>query len=515
MKTSIRTINQVVSKEWQIILLFALAKLLIHFLTFSNYELHRDAYLYYAQSEHLAWGYFSAPPATALIGKLSTLIFGNTTFALRFFPALAGALDIIIIGFAVKELGGKRIAISLASLAFLLSPAYLHVNTLFQPIAFNHFYWLLSAYLFLLMIKRENPKIWIWIAIVFGIGFLHKYSIVFLYVAFACSLLISRQRFLFQSKYFIVALFIGIAIISPNLIWQNQNGWPVLMHMSELRNTQLVHVHVSDFLTDQLLMNVQGLILWIGALLILLFKKAERRYRLFAHIYIIVIVILLLGSGKSYYSLGIYPILFVFGAYFTEKYARQYLIPVVGFLVVSMCFCLYFSLSHDGIPFNTFEKAIKEDAFRWEDGEYHDLPQDMADMTGWHELGLKVIDLYLSLDENNRRDCDIFCDHYGQAGAVMFYEKEIQIPQPISFNDNFPIWAPDSLSKGLMIWVAEPWSDANPDTLLPLLFNKVVLMATIDNEYFREDGTSIYLCESPSEMFKEYYKTRITNSKER
>jgi hypothetical protein len=262
-------------------------------------------------------------------------------------------------------------------------------------------------------------------------------------------------------------------------------------------------------------MNVQALILWIVALLILLFHKAERRYILFGLIYIIVIVILLLGSGKSYYSLGIYPILFVFGAYFTEKYARKYLIPLFSFLVVYMCFCLYFSLSHDGIPFYTFEKAIKENAYRWEDGDYHDLPQDMADMTGWHELGLKVSELYLSLDEKSRTNCDIFCDHYGQAGAVMFYGKEIQIPQPISFNDNFPIWAPDSLSKGLMIWVAEPWSDTNPDTLLQLLFNKVALMVTIDDEYFREDGTRIYLCESPTEMFKEYYKTRITNSKER
>jgi hypothetical protein len=226
-------------------------------------------------------------------------------------------------------------------------------------------------------------------------------------------------------------------------------------------------------------------------------------------------VILLLGSGKSYYALGIYPILFVFGAYFAEKYVKKYLILLFSFLAVSMCFCLYFSLSHDGIPFNTFEKAIKEDAFRWEDGDYHDLPQDMADMTGWNELGQEVSDLYLSLGEENRKNCDIFCDHYGQAGAVMFYGKEIHIPQPISFNDNFPIWAPDSLVKDLMIWVMEPGSDTYPDTLLQLLFHKVELKETIDDKYFRENGTSIYLCESPSETFKEYYKKRITNSKER
>jgi len=112
------------SKEWQLILLFAIVKLLIHFLTYNNFELHRDAYLYFAQSEHLSWGYVAVPPSIAFFGKIATFIFGNTTFGLRFFPALIGALNLVIIGLAVKELGGKKIAITLASLAFILSPSF-------------------------------------------------------------------------------------------------------------------------------------------------------------------------------------------------------------------------------------------------------------------------------------------------------------------------------------------------------------------------------------------------------
>ena len=97
-----------ISSEWQLILVFAIVKLLIHFFTVYNFELHRDAYLYYAQSEHLAWGYVSVPPSIAVIGKLATSIFGNTTFGLRFFPALIGAINVIIIGLFTKELGGNK-----------------------------------------------------------------------------------------------------------------------------------------------------------------------------------------------------------------------------------------------------------------------------------------------------------------------------------------------------------------------------------------------------------------------
>jgi hypothetical protein len=493
-----------------LIILFAALKFSVHLFTISNFELHRDAYLYYAQSEHLAWGYFSVPPLTALVCKFATLVFGNTVFGLRFFPALIGAINVVIIGLAVKELGGKKLALVLASLAYVLSPAYLHTNFLLQPVCFNHFFWLLSGYLILVMIRRDNPKMWMWLGIVFGLGFLNKYSIVFFISAFAISLLLSPSRSLYKSRYFGWALLIGFVIIFPNLFWQYHNNWPLLDHMAELRDSQLVHVRLSDFLVAQFLMNAQALFLWVGALLILLFYKAEKQYRLFGLLFLFVIILLVIGSGKSYYSLGAYPILFVFGACFTEKYIKKGLIPVSIFLVTWMFISLYISLSFDGIPFITFEKALKEGAYRWEDGVYHDLPQDMADMTGWKEIGEKVRDIYLELGEENRDNCHIFCYHYGQAGAVMFYGKAHRIPQPISFNDTFIKWAPDSLSKDYMIWVhSDLGNDINPDSLLPPRFQKVTLKATIDNPYFRENGTRIYLCENPTSEYREYYQKLV------
>jgi 4-amino-4-deoxy-L-arabinose transferase-like glycosyltransferase len=504
------------SREWQLIILFASIKLLIHFFTSSNYGLHRDAYLYYAQSEHLAWGYVAVPPSIAFIGKIATTIFGNTTFGLRFFPALIGAMNLIVIGLMVKKLGGKKIAIILASLAYILSPSYLHVNTLFQPVSFNHFYWLLSGYLILLMIKRNNPKTWLWIAVVFGLAFLNKYSIVFLYTAFAISLLLTKYRSLYKSKYFIYALGIGFVIIFPNLLWQYQNNWPVLHHMSELRETQLAHVQVSDFIIDQFLMNLQALLLWMFALVVLLFNKKEKQYRVFGYIYIIIIVLLMLGSGKTYYTLGVYPILFVFGVYFTEKYTKKYLSYVFSFLVIWMVISFYISLSYGGIPFTTFEQAVKEKAFRWEDGVYHDIPQDLADMTGWKEIGDKVREVYLGLEPEKRDNCDIFCYHYGQAGAIMFYDEENNLPKPISFNGSFVFWSPDSLGKDYMIWVhAGNETEFKPDSVLPRRFEHVELKTTINNKYFRENGTRIYLCKSPNEYYKEYYKSLIGELKDR
>ncbi len=499
---------------WLIILFFVLLKLAVHYLTYDNYELHRDAYLYYAQSEHLAWGYVAVPPSTAVFGKIATTLFGNTPFALRFFPALIGALSLLIIGLMVQTLKGKETALILASMAFLLSPAYLHVNALFQPVCFDQFYWLLSGYLLLLLIKKNDPKWWIWIAIVIALAFLNKYSIAFFAFALAVSLFFSPYRHLYFSKYFVIALVLGLGIILPNLLWQYEHHWPVIHHMEQLQRTQLVHVQIPDFIIDQFLMNLQGLVLWFGALLVLLFYKKEKPYRLFGVLYLIVIIVLMIGRGKAYYSLGLYPIFFVFGACFIEKYSKKFLPYVTASLILFMFITLYISLSFDGIPFNRFEDVVQKDAFRWEDGVYHDVPQDMADMTGWKQVAEKVLDTYMGLDSRDRKNCDIYCYHYGQAGAVMFYGKQAGLPQPISFNGSFAFWSPDSLTKDYVIWVhSDLGNDIKPDSLLPTLFTTSELKATVEDPNFRENGTRIYLCRYPTRGLKDLYKTRIRNLK--
>jgi hypothetical protein len=366
------------------------------------------------------------------------------------------------------------------------------------------------------MISRNNPKIWLWLATVFGLAFLNKYSIVFFCIAFALALLVSKHRHLYNSKYFLIAIVIGLVIISPNLFWQYQNNWPVVEHMTELRETQLVHVRFLDFFKSQIFMNIQAIFLWFFALLGLLFYHKESQHRLFGVIYIFTIGLLIATNGKAYYTLGIYPMLFVFGAYFMEKYIKKYLYYVFGFLIVFMFISLFYSFSYDGIPFISYEKAVKKNAYRWEDGVNHDIPQDMADMTGWKEIGEEVRDIYLSLGKENKNNCDIYCYHYGQAGAVMFYGKEIGIPQPIAPTASFIFWAPDSLSKDYMIYVhSDLGNTVNPDSRLPELFEKVTLIKTIDNKYFREDGTKIYLCEFPNDYCKSYFKQMIKELKDK
>jgi 4-amino-4-deoxy-L-arabinose transferase-like glycosyltransferase len=165
---------------WHLVLIFAAAKLLVHGFTAENYELHRDALLYLAQGEHPDAGYWSVPPLTALLGRLFRFLFGDSTLAVRLLPATAGAVSMLIIGDAVRRLGGKIPAGILAMSAFLLSGAYLRTNSLYQPVALDQMFWLLVLYLYLRLLLSRDPRWWIVLSLALGAGLLTKYSIAIL-----------------------------------------------------------------------------------------------------------------------------------------------------------------------------------------------------------------------------------------------------------------------------------------------------------------------------------------------
>jgi len=103
---------------------------------------------------------------------------GNTDFWVRFFPALFGAITIIIVWKAIEELKGGIYALLLGSCCILFS-ALLRLNILYQPNSFDVMAWTFIYFCIIKFINRENKK-WIWLAaMAFAVAFLNKYNIAF------------------------------------------------------------------------------------------------------------------------------------------------------------------------------------------------------------------------------------------------------------------------------------------------------------------------------------------------
>jgi len=502
--------------DWFVILILAIIKLIIHFLTNTNYELHRDEYLYLAFADHLDFGYFSNAPAIGFLAFISRLLFGSTVFAVRLLPALTGAATVVMVCLAVKEMGGKKWAIFMAGTAVILSPAYLRVNWLFQPVSFDLLFWLLATFFILKLVQTENQKYWLALGFTWGLGFLNKYSITFLALGFLVALLFTDKRNLLQSRYFFYHLLIGFILILPNLIWQFNHNWPVVFHMNNLYRTQLVNVLLSDFLLAQPLMTLPALPLWLCGLIYLLFYKESKPLRVLAYTFIFVLLVLILLHGKPYYTLGIYLVLIAGGAVFIEKIAavRYWLIKplLLLFMVVIIIPGLPFSL-----PVLSFEEMVAYgresgkyglDGFLyWEDGRRHSLPQDYADMTGWAELAQIVISTYDNLSAAEKSNCFIYGENYGQAGAVKYYGKKAGFPEPASFSDNFLFWAPDSIKLQTAIYINDDTTGISP------YFGIIEQIGQITDPYARENGLPVYLCRHPRNGFEQFYKEKTKQLK--
>jgi hypothetical protein len=225
----------------------------------------------------------------------------------------------------------------------------------------------------------------------------------------------------------------------------------------------------------------------------------------------------LVTKGKPYYTLGIYPVIFAFGGYYLEKYFVGKL-RFVSYLIVTFSFFTSLLFLPLGLPLlpqkqmeaycTFFSKHISAAPMRNEQNNYYPLPQDYMDMTGWKELAELASVAYNQLDSLQKRDCIVYANNYGQAGAIDFYGKKYHLPAPVSVNDSYIFWAPDSLSANNFIITDGHLGD------IPLLFSSYHEIGEIKNNYFREDGLKVYLCQNPTPLLNEFFKKRIRANKE-
>ncbi|HEY0039558.1 MAG TPA: glycosyltransferase family 39 protein, partial [Flavisolibacter sp.] len=456
-------------RETLLLLFLILVKFTLPFLLqHPVYELHRDEYLYYEQGQHLDLGYLENPPLIGALAFVSSL-FGGGIFWIKFWPALFGAATLWITVLMVKELGGRLSAQLLAALGILFS-AYLRIHFLFQPNFLDIFFWSLSAYFLIRLIKTTNNRYLYFLAGSVALGWYSKYSILFFIASFFISLLATQHRKLIANKHFWFAVLLGLAFITPNILWQYFHNWPLFHHMQELQETQLQHLNKADFLKEQILMLFPVTFLWLGGL-VWLFKNDQ--FRIIAVCFLSIIFLIMLGSGKGYYALGAYPMVLAAGGVWAEKLTinRRWLRYAFAgiILLLSLLFIPVLLPMQKPTQMAAFNQSIGLDKLgllRWEDGENHPLQQDFADMLGWKELTEKTEKLFLQQPDSVKTSTIVYCANYGLAGSMKYYAKDQYFRDNIiSENGTFLLWISGRLYFKHLIFVDDEMPEKDDNVL--------------------------------------------------
>ncbi len=254
--------------EHGLIVFFAGVALLIHFLTNGRYGYFRDELYYLACGQHLAFGYVDLPPLSALLLRLSRISLGDSLFAIRFLPAVAGAITVALTGMIARELGGRAWAVALGCTASLCALVFLAVGNFFSMNAFEPLFWMGAIYVLVCIINGGSPRLWLWFGVIVGLGLENKHSMAFFAAGVCVALLLTPERRYFAQKWIWLGGVIALALALPNIIWQMRHDWPTweLLHNIAQSHKNVV-LTPAQFLVQQILiMNPATLPLWLGGL---------------------------------------------------------------------------------------------------------------------------------------------------------------------------------------------------------------------------------------------------------
>src|SRR6266513_3042473 len=423
---------QRLSSERALIIWFSTATLLIHLLTNRGYGYFRDELYYIACGQHLDFGYVDLPPLSSLLIRLSRVLFGDSLFAIRLLPALAGAGTVALTGVITRELGGRRWAVALGCTASLFAVVFLANGNFFSMNAFEPLFWMGCIYLLVRIINGGSPHLWLLFGVLAGLGVENKHSTVFFGAGILVALLLTPERRHFSKKWIWLGGLIAFAIALPNIFWQVRHHWATYELLSNIAHSHKnVVLTPAQFIAQQILiMNPATLPLWLGGLIWLLASHDGRRYCALAIAYLVTLAEFIVMHGKHYYLAPVYPMLFAAGAVAAERLFSVRLQWLKPALLVTMIALVAPTVVPILPPQKliAYMKSIHFETPRTETSHTAALPQLFADQFGWEEMVRSVARAYANLSPDDQKRVVIFCQNYGEAGAIDFFGPKLGLP---------------------------------------------------------------------------------------
>ncbi len=429
-------------------ILFVIAVLFViaHFATNSAYGFHRDELATLDDAMHMEWGFVAYPPLTPAIGRLEMMLFGTSTFAVRVIPTLALAFVVFLAGLITRELGGARKAQVLAALAVSMIPIVSIETNVLQYVSFDYLYGVLLTYFILRLLNSEDPRWWVAIGAVIGLGMMNKYTMAFFVVGLAVGVFLTSARRLLLNRWLFIGVGLSLLIFLPNMIWQVRHEFISLTFLKYIHARDIRWGRTKGFLPEQTFVCTSTLMLPLVFMgLWFYFMKAGRKFRLLGWMFVATLVLFVIARARSYYLGPLYPAVLGAGAVVWERWVsgrsvgvgvrgrgvpgtvgeaptpRSIAIQLVTWALVVVGSVLTFALFTPVAPVNSLIWRVTA---KFQDNYKEEI--------GWTDLVRNVARVYESIPEDERARTGIMVGNYGEAGAIDIYGERYGLPPAIS-----------------------------------------------------------------------------------
>jgi hypothetical protein len=466
------------------IAVIAVAAVAVELLVSGRYGYVRDELYFLSAGHHLAFGYVDQPALTPVLARFSAVVFGNSLVGLRVLPALALGLLVVITAGISRMLGAGRAGQLLAALATATCSEYLgamHELTTTVP---DMVAWSVVLYLVMKLLISRDPRWWLAVGAVTGIGLDAKWNIAFLAVALLAGFLLTPQRELLRSRHLLAAALIAAALGSPDVIWQALHGWPNFAVFHALQSDAGGN-RVTYWIAQTVYTGVLATPIWVAGLLWSLRSPAARRFRPLALASVIVLVLMFVLGGKPYYPGAVFVFLFAAGSVPLEHWLSTRLL---GRKITSAAVMAAAMVATGAVGALVSIPVLPARVL-------HTVPlqkinYDLGETIGWPRQVALIAREYRALPAAQRRHTTILTGNYGEAGAIARYGAQFGLPTAYCGSNNFWLWGPPPATDTSAVVI-----NLDP-ALLHREFTHVRRVATFTNGLGVSDdeqGTPVYI----------------------
>jgi hypothetical protein len=371
-------------------------------------------------------------------------------FTIRIVPAIVSSVIVYMIGLFTIRLGGNKAAVIISTVAFMLSPIFLGMNTIYSMNVFDFLFWISSAYIFLRIVQTGDSKLWLVFGVVIGFGLLNKTSMLWLGAGIFAGTIFTPLRKDLKTRYPYVAALVALVIFSPYIIWNITHDFAHLEFMRNAASRKYGGLTPVSFILDQILiLNPLSILIWLPGIVFYFINKDGKQFRAVGFIWLATFIILFINwHSKGEYITASYQILFAGGAVMLEiwskkrswlKYSVAIPVIVLGILIAP--------LARPLIPVEKFLEYQNAIGLKPPSNEGHELvglPQFYSDMFGWEDLAKNISKVYQSLPEAERNKTVVYCSNYGKAGAIEYFSKKYPLPKVVCPHNSYWYWWPDT-----------------------------------------------------------------------
>ncbi|MGH9511593.1 MAG: glycosyltransferase family 39 protein [Terriglobales bacterium] len=418
-------------RDTSILVLISVAFLALHLATSGRYGFHRDELATLDDARHLEWGFVAYPALTPFFGRLALSLFGISLIGVRTFPIIALSIAVFLSGLMARELGGHRRAQILAALAVAIVPIVALETNVLQYVSFDYLWGVLFTYLVMRLLNSENPRWWVAIGAVIGLGMMTKYTMAFFAVSLVGAVLLTSARRYLLSPWLWAGVAVSLLIFMPNLIWQWKHHFISLEFLRHIHARDVRQGRTKGFVPGQFFVCVNVLLVPLPLMgLWFYFTERGRKYRLLGWMFVLTFLLFLVAQARSYYLGPLYPMLLaagcvVWGQWISKSRVKSLrssaLAQGLTWLLVAIGAVTSFAFFTPIAPINSRLWQITAK-----------IQDNFVEEIGWTDLVTNVARVYDSVPSHERRQTGILVGNYGEAGAINLLGPKNGLPSAIS-----------------------------------------------------------------------------------